>query len=151
MNKAVVFIVLVFSLGNVLGNHQLSMMASPMGRPPSAGMRSASMMASPMGRPPQPLPAPPPPASNGGPAMMGQRQASQPSMMASPMGRPPLASMRSASIQKLSHQSLPAPPPPAGNGGPAMMGQYQASQPALIVFGKFLYVFFVYSTKLVTR
>ena len=75
----------------------------------------------------------------------------RPSMMASPMGRPPLAGMWSAPIQKLSHQPLPAPPPPAGNGGPAMMGQHQASQPALIVFGKFLYVFFVYSTKLVTR
>ena len=47
----------------------------------------------------------------------------RPSMMASPMGRPPSAGMRSASIQNLSHQPLPAPPPPAGNGGPAMMGQ----------------------------
>merc|ERR1719150_1598545 len=59
----------------------------------------------------------------------------QPSMMnpaaASPMGRPPSAGMRSASIQNLSHQPLPAPPHPVGN-GPAMMGQRQASQPALL-------------------
>ena len=56
----------------------------------------------------------------------------RPSMMASPMGRPPsTAGMRSASIQNLSHQPLPAPPPPAGN-GPALMGQRQASQPVLM-------------------
>merc|ERR1719203_2765111 len=53
------------------------------------------------------------------------------------MGRPPsTAGMRSASIQNLSHQPLPAPPPaPAGN-GPALMGQRQASQPALMMNGQ---------------
>merc|ERR1719346_647671 len=51
-------------------------------------------------------------------------------MMASPMGRPPsTAGMRSASIQNLSHQQLPAPPP-------MQMGQRQASQPALMMNGQ---------------
>ena len=66
-----------------------------------------------------------------------------PMMAASPMGRPPSsAGLRSASIQNLSHQQLPPPaptptqlqqPPPVTQ---PIMGQRQASQPALMMNGQ---------------
>ena len=134
MNKAVAttWIFIVFSLGNVLGNHQPSMMASPMGRPPSAGMRSASMMASPMGRPPQPLPAPPPPASNGGPAMMGQRQASQPALMMN--GQPRVTNGEDQGYYQnigTAHLQQPMPLRYNNGGGPVPSQQRFGSQSSL--------------------
>ena len=97
----------------------------------SALLSQPSPVLSPRGQPqPPPMLRPGSTQPQFGEQHLYQNHRPGPPMMASPMGRPPsTAGMRSASIQNLSHQQLPAPPP-------MQMGQRQASQPALMMNGQ---------------